>query len=102
VALLHPHRADDLEKSSFAGLARQARQLLEGPGDDVAHAVASVQRGVRVLEDDLHRLQLPTVALGAFGSEWRAFELDDRTFVRHAEAEQHPCQSRLAGAGLAY
>ena len=57
------------EKALLAALAGETGQLLECPRHDVTNAVASVQCRVRVLEDDLHRLQLLAVAPCALGRE---------------------------------
>ena len=102
MALLHPNRTDDFQEAPFRGLARETRQLLERPRDDVTHAVAPVQRRVGVLEDDLHRLQLLAVALGALGGERDPLELDHRSLVRHGETEQNARKRRLAAARFAH
>ena len=101
MALLHPHRADYLEKAILACLAREPRQLLERSGDDVTDAVATVQGGVGVLEDDLHRLQLLVAARGAFGRERQAIQFDHRSLVGHGEPEQDAGEGRLAAPRLA-
>ena len=80
-------------------VARHAADL-QRRGEDLADALAGVQRGLRVLEDHLHlaadRLHLPATGLG----DVLAMEAD-RARGRRQQPHEHADQRRFAAPGLA-
>ena len=69
-------------------------------GDDVADGHARVERGERVLEDDLHRAPVPPQRLAAEPREIVA-EPDHAARGRLDQAQDRAAERRLAAAGLA-
>jgi hypothetical protein len=63
--------------------------------------VAAVQRRVRILEDDLQRLELVTRAAPGVVAQRLAVEFDAGAGVGRNEAEQRAGEGRLPAAGLA-
>ncbi len=68
--------------------------------DDVGDAHARVERGVRVLEDHLHR-QLRRLALGRFERRPIAAAIEDAALARRHDAGDDAAERRLAAAGFA-
>ncbi len=101
VALGQPHRADQLEQPLGQLLAMVAAELRQRPGDQPAHGVAAVQRGVGILEDDLERLLLGQRAPVRERRERLSVELDDAAGVGGGEPDDDAGQRRLSAPGLA-
>ncbi len=72
----------------------------EGLGEDVADGHARIERGVGILEDDLHAAAEGAHGGGGGGRQRVAFE-EDFAGGGFDEAEQHAGDGALAGAGFA-
>ena len=83
-------------------LARRADAVdVERRADDVAHALARIERRERVLEDDLHA---PRIARGKRGRERAdllACEARMRPERRRNESHEREARRRLSAAGFA-
>ncbi len=81
--------------------AARVQELRDGAPDDAADREPTVQRGVGVLEHDLHGAHLGRRALRDERGERGSVELHARSRVGGRQAEQDPSERRLAAAGLA-
>ena len=74
---------------------------LDGPAENVANALARIERGIRQLVDHLHAPQLALVALLERRRQFLAM-ISDSAFNRRQEARDGPRQGALAAARLAH
>jgi hypothetical protein len=72
--LLQPDGPDEVEQPFPQRGPGEPGQLLQRSGDQLADGVPPVQRRVRVLEDDLHALELLTAASGHIARQRRAVQ----------------------------
>src|SRR5688500_9446144 len=101
MALGQPQTLRELVDPLFDGLAGKARELADRPAEDAAHAPATVERRVRVLEDHLDLALVLARSVARHRSEVVAGERDVAARVRALDPEDRLGQGRLARAGLA-
>jgi hypothetical protein len=85
----------------FKRFAAHAAKPFQCPADDVADRVRAVERRIRVLEDDLHRLDLFAGALFKNRGQWLGVQRDRSGLIRRHQAQQQAGKCRLARAGFA-
>jgi hypothetical protein len=93
-----PHRVEERHDLRVPRRPEQAREPAHGAPDQAPHGVRAVEGRIRVLEDDLQRLDLlvrPRLGGGVAG------EHDATPGIGLGDAEEEARERRLAGAGFA-
>ena len=83
------------------GVFGRAGQFLNGARNDAGYRVAAVQRGVWVLEDNLHSTHFGGAAFFQRGAKCAAVECDRAACVVGNNAKQHTSKSCFARTGFA-
>ena len=95
------NRLRQLDDAARPPLAAHAGQLGQGSTQDLAHALSSVKRCVRILKHDLDGTDLVQAALPDPGRQLLPLEVDLAPGVGHAEPDHAAGERRLAAARLA-
>src|SRR4029079_7112882 len=105
-----PHRQLTLGEANRAGKLQQlggnraaggACEAAKRTADDAPGGVRSIERGIRVLKDDLDGFDGLSAALAEQRLQCLSVQFDACPFVRLGEAKQEPRQGRLAAARFA-
>ena len=95
----HLHEAFDLLRA-LGAVCGQA-EVVDGLGDDVARAQARVQRGIGILPDELHLLDVGAALLGGEGGDVLSL-VEDLAARRAVDVQKHLADGGLAAAALAH
>ena len=94
------NRSDDLVQLGSDLVLGHLGEVAQRAGDDPAHRMSTVERRVRILEDDLNGTNLVVAPMAGSGPEHLTVAQEGAVLIRGMDAEHGVGQGRLAAAGL--